>query len=200
MMLKPICNWFSKAGVIFSPEDQELLRQHTREVRLPRNDILLQQGKPAPKLFFLNSGVVRLFKVHNGMDITLDFISAGEFVSTAVYVLNQQPSPCSLQALTRVEALEWERTDLVTFEEQLVQSEKVKGVLLERLLNWNMAREVDIMTLMPEERYLKLMSLQPDVIRSVPLKYIASYLGIHNDSLSRIRKKMSERPSDTTPE
>ena len=191
MMFTTICNWFSKAGIIFGIGEQELIRQHTQATVLSKKSILLQQGKPAAKLYFLNSGIIRMFKIDKGIDHTLDFVGAGEFVSTAVYVLNQQPSPVGLQALTRLETLEWERNDLVAFEEQLNSASQIKGVLLERLLNWNMGRELDMRTLTPEERYLKLMSSQPDVIHSVPLKYIASYLGIHNDSLSRIRKKVA---------
>jgi CRP-like cAMP-binding protein len=151
----------------------------------------MHQGRPVPKLFFMNSGIVRLYRLHNGMDITLGFVSGHEFVSTAIYVLGGQISPCALETLTPVEALEWDREDLLLFEKKISCSEQIKTVLTERLLEWSHEKEMDAATLLAEERYLKMMEYQPEIIQSVPLRHIASYLGIHQDSLSRIRKKIT---------
>lgn len=192
-MLTHICDWLLQRNIRVGSEDFNIFREHTRETKIPRNTIILQQGKPAPKLFFLKSGIVRLYKIHEDTDLTVDFISGHEFVSTAIYVLSQLPSPYGLETLTETDALEWDRKDLLLFEENITISEKIKGAMLERLLNWTEERDTGIMTLSPEERYVKLMDTQPDIIRSVPLRYIASYLGIHSDSLSRIRKKLSEK-------
>lgn len=193
LMFTNICAWLLNRGIRISPEDHTIFREYTRESKIAKHTLILQQGKPADRLFFLNSGIVRLFKIHNGTDLTVDFISGREFVSTAIYVQNQLPSPYGLETLTEINTLEWGRNDLLLFEESTTSCDKIKAAMLDRLLNWTQERETDIMTLSPEERYVKLMDLQPDIIRSVPLRYIASYLGIHNDSLSRIRKKLSEK-------
>jgi CRP-like cAMP-binding protein len=151
----------------------------------------MKQGKPVEHLYFLNEGMVRLYRMHDRMDKTLDFVSWNEFVSTAVYVFNGVPSPCALETLTDVDALYWEKEDLIAIKEKTSCGGQIETILLEKLLAWNQDREIDIMTLTPEERYLKLIDKQPDVVREVPLKTIASYLGVHQDSLSRIRKKLS---------
>ena len=192
-MFTNICAWLLNRGIRISPEDHTIFREYTRESKIAKHTLILQQGKPADRLFFLNNGIVRLFKIHNGTDLTVDFISGREFVSTAIYVQNQLPSPYGLATRPEINTLEWGRNDLLLCEESTTSCDKIKAAMLDRLLNWTQERETDIMTLSPEERYVKLMDLQPDIIRSVPLRYIASYLGIHNDSLSRIRKKLSEK-------
>jgi hypothetical protein len=65
--------------------------------------------------------------------------------------------------------------------------------VMDRLLSWLQCLQIDAICLSAEERYLKLVEEQPEVIRSVPLKYIASFLCIHQDSLSRIRKMVGRK-------
>lgn len=192
-MFTHISAWLKKRNIHIGPEDCDILQQNSREMKILKHTIILQQGKPAPKLYFLKSGIVRLYKVHEGTDFTVDFISGHEFVSTAIYVLNQLPSPYGLETLTETEALVWDRNDLLCFQEKVTVSDKIIASMLERLLAWTEERDTGIMTLSPEERYLKLMSRQPDVIHSIPLRYVASYLGIHTDSLSRIRKRLTNK-------
>ncbi|VTR34582.1 cyclic nucleotide-binding domain-containing protein [Sphingobacterium thalpophilum] len=61
------------------------------------------------------------------------------------------------------------------------------------ILGWLQDNQVESRCMTAEERYYKLMEAQPKVIQTVPQKYIASLLGIHQDSLSRIRKGLAQR-------
>ena len=58
------------------------------------------------------------------------------------------------------------------------------------IISQNQQRTTDFITLSAEKRYLKLMKEQPEIIQNVPIQYIASYIGIKPESLSRIRKKI----------
>jgi CRP-like cAMP-binding protein len=192
-MFDSIREWLHQCNVSFSEEEKSLIKKCTGAGVIPRNTVFVPQGKPATKLYFLNKGIVRLYRVQQNTDITIDFISAGEFISSAIYVLNEAPSPCAMEALTDVEILYWERKDIITIKSNSPNAALLENALLERMLTWNQNREVNFMTLSAEERYINLMEQQPDIIRYVPLKYVASYLGIHQDSLSRIRKKIMQR-------
>lgn len=194
-MFDKICNWLRSRGVCPDAQDALLLRQHSSAMGIPRGRVIMPQGRPVDHLYFLNSGIVRLFRLHEGRDMTLDFISAGEFVSTAVYVLNRQPSPCGLETMTDIGGLIWNRGDLLTFQREVSVAGQIEQALLDRLLNWNQEREMDVMSLTPEARYEKLLRLSPQVVQQVPQRYIASFLGIHADSLSRIRAKLSRKRS-----
>ena len=192
-MYTALKKWLQHYGITATEADKKILKQHTRQMFIPRNTIIMKQGKPVEHLYFLNDGIVRLYRVHDRIDKTIDFISWNEFVSTAVYVFNKVPSPCALETLTDVNALFWEEDDLLAIREKTTCGKLIEEKLLHKLLTWNQDREIDIMTLTPEERYLKLIDTQPDVIREVPIKIIATYLGIHQDSLSRIRKKLTRK-------
>lgn len=62
--------------------------------------------------------------------------------------------------------------------------------MYEQAIAFNLQRTTDLLTLSAEKRYLKLLAEQPEVIQNVPIQYIASYIGIKPESLSRIRKKI----------
>ncbi len=151
----------------------------------------MHQGKPVRHLYFLNSGIVRLFRIHNDVDYTLGLVSENEFVSTSLYVQYGKPSSCALEALTELDVLEWDREALLAFKQRIAKAHLMEMVLLDRLLMWLQDAQIDAICHTAEERYQKLMKEQPELIARLPLKYIASYLNIHQDSLSRIRKAAS---------
>lgn len=153
----------------------------------------MHQGKPVRYLYFLNKGIVRLFRMQNGNDYTLGLISSNDFVSTSLYLQNQKPSSCALEALTELEVLEWDREAILTIKREINKSYIMEMAILDRLLTWLQDGQIDAICHTAEERYQKLLTEQPELIATIPLKYIASYLGIHHDSLSRIRKAASTK-------
>ena len=177
-------------GIYISKEDIKTVSERTRIVSIEKGTIFMKQGVPAKRLYFLISGTARLYVNHGTHETTIDFISWSEFVSTFVYVQNEVPSTVALDALTEVSALYWEKDDIVFLKKYTKVFNDIENVMLDSLLQWNLRREIEFRNLSPEERYLKLYENQPKVVQQVPLKYIASYLGIHQDSLSRIRKKI----------
>jgi CRP-like cAMP-binding protein len=192
-MFDKIESWLNDHQIGICDEEKEFLKKHTRITTIPKHTIIMNQGMPVERLFFLNEGIVRLFRRGTNTDTTLDFVTGNRFVLTAIHVLSKQVSPCALETLTEVSVLYWELEDIITMKENTKSAHDIEKVSIEKLLQWNQDREIDIISLTPEERYLKLLSNQPTIIQHVPLKCIASYLGIHQDSLSRIRKKLSRK-------
>ncbi len=182
------CNFLQERNLFFTLEEQAVLKQHTRSEQIPKHSIIMQQGQPVPKLYFLNEGIVRLTREHNGELYTLGIVSSKEFVSTPLYLVNQKDSSCSLEALTDLDVLYWDRQDLLNLRKIIPKMHEMEMALMDRVLTWVQDNQISALCLSAEERYQKLMDEQPELINRIPLKYIASYLSIHQDSLSRIRK------------
>ncbi len=153
----------------------------------------MEQGKRVDALYFLNRGIARLFRIENDVDYTLGIISTNHFLSTPLYLQNGKDSSCSLEALTEIDVLMWDKPAALSLKQLIPRMYKMELAIMDRLLNWLQDNQIDAICMTAEERYAKMMSSQPEVIRQIPLKYIASLLGIHQDSLSRIRKILVQK-------
>lgn len=192
-MFKKIDKWLDTYNIPVTEEEGNFFRQITSHVIIPKNTVIMQQNRPVKKLYFINEGVARLYRKHSNKDTTIAFIKEKEFASTIIYLLNEVPSPCTIETCTDIDALCWERDDIIQLKAHTIFGDRLEKTLTEVLLSWNQDREIDKLSLDAEERYLKLIQTHPAVIQQVPLRYIASYLGIHQDSLSRIRKRLIKR-------
>jgi|SRR6185437_10069722 len=192
-MLNNLIQWFKDNNIFTPREEIDLFQQHTHYTVIPKNTIIMQQSRPVDKLYFINDGLARLFRRHNDDDTTIAFIKNNEFASTIIYLLNQVPSPCAIETCTDVELLYWERDDILFLKQHTVLGQQLETALTEILLTWIQDREVDKLSMDPEQRYKKLLNTMPAGLQQVPAKHIASYLGIHTDSLSRIRKRLAKK-------
>ena len=124
-------------------------------------------------------------------DLTFEFIFAGNFVSSYDSFLTRHPSTSQIATLTKT--VIW----CVSFEDlQQIYAETNIGNTIGRLASEDLfikkaKREVSLLNLTAEERYLNLFKEQPHLLKHIPLKYIASYIGINPQALSRIRKRIS---------
>lgn len=188
-----ICRYLQARSIFIHETELDTIRSVTRHKVIPKHTVIMEQGKPVESLYFLNMGIVRLYRIHNNTDHTLGLISSNDFISTPLYLANGVPSTCALETLTDVDILQWGKTDLETLKQTLHHGYALEMAIMDRLLSWLQGLQIDAICLSAEERYLKLVEQQPEVIRSVPLKYIASFLCIHQDSLSRIRKMVGRK-------
>lgn len=178
-------------GVVFTPQEQEIIASLTIRKVFPAQTILMEQGKTVKWLYFLNKGIARLFRIHKETDHTLGIITEDDFVSTPLYLFSGAISPCGLEALTEVDVLMWDKPKVAAMKEQIPRMYNLELAVMDRLLNWIQDSQIDAVCMTAEERYQKIMNEQPEIIQQIPLKYIASLLGIHQDSLSRIRKTLA---------
>lgn len=192
-MFDQLIPWFSLHNLFPTKEDMEYLKQNTERIFIPKNTIFMPQERQVEHLYFINNGLARLYRVQNDNDTTIAFVKENEFASTIIYLRNEVPSPCALEACMDMDLLCWKKNDLLQLLDQTHFGKKLESTLTEVLLAWIQDREVDKLSLVPEERYLKLIQTHPAVIQQVPIRHIASYLGIHQDSLSRIRKRLNKK-------
>lgn len=188
-----ICLFARQYDISFSPREFEIIRENTQHRILPPYSILMEQGKLVKNLYFMNRGIARLFRIHNGVDHTLGIESTNYFLSTPLLLQNGQESTCALESLSEIEVLVWDLSSVTRLKEMIPRMQAMEMAIMDRLLAWLQDNQIESRCMTAEERYFRLIEKQPSVIQSVPLKYIASLLGIHQDSLSRIRKGIGQR-------
>lgn len=176
-----------------SMEDlQEITAVHKR-VEFQKNEFLLKENQTAQEYFILETGLVRAF-VHDfdNNEITTEFFVPGEIVIIPSSLFQQIPSRENLHAVT--DCTLWK----IDFEDFQKLFHKIEG-FREWGRNWfsqqvftMKQRSLEMITETASGRYLKLMKEKPQIVQNAPLKQIASYLGITDTSLSRIRKEISK--------
>ncbi len=156
---------------------------------LNKGDFFAESGKVNRLVGFINSGILRSFYMSStDEDVTYCFRFTGGFCSAYSSFITGNPSIESLQAITDVELLYWTKDQLVQLEKESPNWTMLLKILTEYEY-FELERRVFMLQKEPaEKKYLDLMEHQPELIKQIPLNYLASYLGITQRHLSRIRK------------
>jgi CRP/FNR family transcriptional regulator, anaerobic regulatory protein len=155
-----------------------------------KKQFLLQEGQICNKISFINSGSMRLFYEIEGVENTVQFFFADRWYTDYESFLTGQPTIENLQALENCEIVQFKKSDLYQLYKTHPVFERVGRILAENAflslskLNKMLTNEE------PQQRYLSLLNQRPEVVKNIPQHYIASYLGIKPESLSRIRKRI----------
>ena len=154
---------------------------------------LFELGEVENSISFINKGVVRFLipKEDTEKEITFGFCFNNEFVSAYDSFLTQSPSSYELETLTPVEMWSISYNDLQEVYKKTSIGNTLGRLSSERLFLIKSKREISLLTETAEKRYLKLFDERPELIKEIPLKYIASYIGVTAQALSRIRKRIT---------
>lgn len=173
------------------PQDIEWCEKLFQPVLMPKNRILEEADKVPQHLYYIVSGFMRLFYYNdNGDEVTTHINCPHGFFTSFAEFVNQTKASANVETVTECQLLRISKQDY-----DLLMSEssfwKDYGMyVLQESVVYNEERSNDLASLTAEQRYLKLMSSHPNVIQNVPLQYIASFLGIKPESLSRIRRNL----------
>lgn len=182
-------NFFQQHG-LSSNGLMEEIEPYFMEKTMAKGSLHLKEGLVANEYMVLESGFLRAYTHnHEGGEVTTNFFAPGAAVFEVASFFNRVPSKENIQALA--DSKGW----VITYEQlnhlfhaypafrEFGRSVLVKGfaALKERMLS--------TVTETAEQRYLALLQSKPHIFQQAPLKHIASYLGITDTSLSRIRKE-----------
>jgi len=185
-----IRNYFAKM-VAISDHDWAIFSSKLIRRVFDKKALILLVNKKENFLSFIEKGIVRKYIPKDSDDITIDFAFAGNFVTAYDSFLTRQPSSCQIEAIT--DTIIWS----ISYDDlQEIYAKTNIGNTIGRLASEDQflkksKRELTFLTKSAEERYLDLFSEQPHLLKLIPLKHIASYIGIAPQSLSRIRKSIS---------
>ncbi|WP_158963061.1 Crp/Fnr family transcriptional regulator [Myroides fluvii] len=166
-----------------------LLREYFIPISLPTKTNLLEEGQYSKHFYFVKQGVLRGWTLHEGKEVTFQFVFEGDFFCSIESFWYNKPSQYTLEALEPVELLALDKQQLNELMQKNIQIlEAFTSYIIARLLTYQ-KMVIGRIKENPEKRYKQLQQIAPELIQRIPQHYIASYLGITPVSLSRIRNR-----------
>ena len=158
--------------------------------KLKKKDLLLAEGQVCNFIAFLNSGVLREYSYLNGKETTVDFVGENQFATDYQSFILQIPSEQYLEALTDVDLLVLKKEGINTLFDNFKIWERFGRLIIEKVFCQAERKRKKIISTSHEEQYHEFVAAYPQIIQQVPQYYIASYLGLTPEHLSRLRKKV----------
>ena len=172
-------------------EEIELCKLYFEPHTISRNTILEEQGKTPQYLYFVSTGFMRLFYYdENGDEQTTHICSPNAFIASFLCFINQISATENVECITDCDILRITNTNLKKLIDESDNFKKFSLIIFEQAISSTALRANDLATLNAEQRYKKLLSQHPQLIKHIPIQYIASYLGMKPESLSRIRRQI----------
>ncbi len=170
-----------------SKEAQEAITQISTVVELKKNAILQPIGHTCKTIYFINKGIARIYYLKDGIDITESFAFENNIIARVESLFTGNPSRKAIQILEDAELVAINSVQLLQLYDRFPDIERLFRKIFEAAYVDTVNRIESIQFHTAEERYKALLTEAPGIIKRVSLKYIASYLGITQVSLSRIR-------------
>lgn len=171
--------------------DKATCKIYMKPLSLKKDEYISRQDRIPRYHNFIVSGHVRKYHIdHKNEEVTTDINNGPQWFSSYQPFATQTLSHENLHCITDVELLSLSKEDMVYMANVGITQKDYTLLIFEQIINQKNERLNDLHTLSAEERYSKLVLNHPNIIKHVPLKYIASYLGIKPGSLSRIRKEL----------
>ncbi|WP_312991802.1 Crp/Fnr family transcriptional regulator [Chryseobacterium flavum] len=175
-------------------ELDEIFQAHEKK-SFQKGDFILEESKTANEYYILESGLARSFvNDFNGNEVTTHFFVENEVIIEVSSLFQRIPSQENIVCITDCEC--W-KCDYNTFQDLFHKIPNLRewgrAWMSKELFDYKQ-RSVEMFTLSATKRYLNLLEQKPKVVQFAPLKQIASYLGVTDTSLSRIRKELVSHP------
>jgi len=180
-------------SIKLNEDEMEFVRQVLSVKQLKKGEFLLREGKISSSFYFNLSGIIRLFYTRDIRELTAYFYEENTFISAYESFVHQTPAKLNLQTVEDTEVVEitaeaaqnllalspkFDALARIAMEHELIAHQKIIEALL---------------TLKPEERYLQILNDSPSIIQRIPQHQIAAFIGIHPESLSRIKKRFQSK-------
>ena len=158
------------------------------ELQLGRNEYVKVQGSLDTNLYWVAEGSLRIFVVEENEEHTIRFGYKDNFIAALDSFLNEEPSDLYIQALKKTKLKVIGKSTFTNYIRSSPENMQTWQLILEQLVLQQMEREQDILTVSPLERYKRVLKRSPQLFQEIPNKYIASYLRMTPETLSRIKK------------
>ncbi len=165
----------------------DLITSKAKEIKLSKDDYFAEAGKVLRQAGFVVEGILRICYYNNkGEEITKIFIEENHLL----YNFKNVPSTEYIQAATDCKLLVFSNSDWKEISDTIMDWESIIQRITNKALAQKLERVSPLVSQDATTRYLEFMEKYPTVVNRIPLSYIASYLGITQQSLSRVRKNI----------
>lgn len=176
-------------GSFFGNKDVGLLEQLAALLfvkKVKKKSILLEEGKINNSIFYVQKGLLRVYRIHEGKEINTWFVKEGEFINSAPSFYYETPSEEYIEALEDCEILELKKS---TYNMMLKNNLKLALFVIDQLYVYLCEYHDQCQSLRflsAENKYAFLKSKKPEILDRLSQKHIASFLGIETTYLSKI--------------
>lgn len=168
-------------------ETKDYLQQNLKALEVLKRTFILKQGHICRYIYFVNSGLLRCFYLRDGKEICSWFMKEGDVIISVESFFNQKESKENIQALEDSSLFFISYDELQFAYENFPDFNSIGRILTEKYYQLCEQRLYSLRMQKAHEKYQFLMRHFPQLVQRVPIKDIASYLGITLETLSRIR-------------
>jgi CRP-like cAMP-binding protein len=174
---------------IFSLESWHLLESILEIKEISKGELTLEEGKTCRFIDFIHTGSFRTYYLNDGLETTTAIATEDSFITDMKSLSSETPSVLNIQSLEPSIVVRLFKEKLIRLYKQSAELQNVGRAILESMIvaenEWK-----EMYTLYdPQKRYVFLMQKAPQFFARVPLQYIASFLGIRRETLSRMRSR-----------
>ncbi len=159
-----------------------------KQLTISRNEYIKVAGSVNTNLYFVISGSLRIFVFDENEEHTIRFGYKNNIIGSLDSFISEKSSELYIQAIRKSEVKVISKTSLKKLIASASELQQNWNEILEQLILQQMDRERDLLTSSPTERYKRVLQRSPQLFQEIPNKYIASYLRMAPETLSRIKK------------
>lgn len=169
----------------------DFIKSKAREIELHKDEFFWEAGKTVKQVGFLTDGVIRVFYYNNkGEEITRYFIDENHLILSGNTIDEIYMPSEYLSAITDCRLIVFSKQDWKEISQTIIKWDNIIQKIISKHHSEKIVRRSELVSQDGTERYLDFMQKFPTLVNRVPLSHIASYLGITQSSLSRIRKNI----------
>lgn len=188
-MLNEYLNKLSSFSTL-SLESKEELLPYISIKNLNKEELLLKHGHVCKHIYYVHKGFIRIFYYKEGKEVTEWLTGENHFFFSIESFFENTPSRLIIEALEDSEIIQLSKKGLDTLRKQNLEVANLMIEWISGSLVLSQKRMNSIQFETAKQRYDHVLKQQPEMLNKVPLQYIASFLGITQETLSRIRSKI----------
>jgi CRP-like cAMP-binding protein len=159
-----------------------------QQIILSRNELLKHPDTTDTRIFLVEGGSLRMYITDEKEEHTIRFAYAGNVFTALDSFFTNRPSSLAIEALKRTRLSAMSKESFVDFLHSDAENQMLWEQILQGLIVQQLEREVDLLTASPAERYLRVLHRSPQLFQEIPNRFIASYLRMTPETLSRLKK------------
>ncbi len=184
-----------KLYITISEQEIQLLHNVIDKKIYQKNETIFTEGKISDEIYFVTKGCVRLFYNVDGNNKTAFFYTEGQFICAGESYTYSIPAIENYQAVEQTEIFIFTKSKIETLLKEVPKFEVIARIATENELITCQKVIASFVTKSAEERYIDLLNTQRELFQRVPQQYIASFLGVSPETLSRIKARVLKKNS-----